>query len=104
MFGVVTKERVASDRVEAGTGRNRLRDFFPSVSTSIGGAVLSITENEQMVSRIIAETVKGKTRGGSKTFTATLRARSKAVEEDGRIRYYMASQPEINENMRSIGL
>lgn len=47
---------MAPDRVEAeaGTGSNRLRDFFSSLSTNIGGALLPITENEQMASRRIS--------------------------------------------------
>lgn len=40
-------ERVASGWVEAGTGKSRLRDFFSSLLTSIGGALLQITEEEE---------------------------------------------------------
>lgn len=38
----------SSDCVEAGTGSNRLRDFFSSLLTSIGGALSQITEKEEI--------------------------------------------------------
>ncbi|CAE6119317.1 unnamed protein product [Arabidopsis arenosa] len=49
----------ASGWVEAGTGKSRLRDFFSSLLTSLGGALLQITEeeDEQQVSDIMSSTV-----------------------------------------------
>jgi cyclin B len=214
---IFDSERVASGWVEAGTGKSRLRDFFSSLLTSLGGALLQITEEDQQQgsdimasSRVsdlphqrgIAGEIKPKNVAGhgrqnrkvlgdignlvtgrdvatgkdvakkakqpqqqtkaevivispdenekckphfsrrthirgTKTFTATLRARSKAasglkdavididavdannelaaveyvedifkfyrtVEEEGGIKDYIGSQPEINEKMRSI--
>jgi len=44
---IFDSERVASGWVEAGTGKSRLRDFFSSLLTSLGGALLQITEEDQ---------------------------------------------------------